>query len=69
MSGIIGQTNEICRPDGAVECGDRSPFSNDATCRVVSKRGHVRAPQNCLANPAAGLAKDAERVAPSPWEE
>ena len=26
-----------------LECGDMSPLSADATCRVVSKRGHVRA--------------------------
>ncbi len=29
-----------------LDCGDVSPLSFDATCRVVSKRGHVRALQN-----------------------
>ena len=28
-----------------LECGDKSPLSHDATCRVVPKRGHVRALQ------------------------
>src|ERR1039458_3858450 len=28
-----------------LECGDTSPLSHDATCRVVSKRGHVHALQ------------------------
>ena len=29
-----------------LECGDTSPLSHDATCRIEPKRGHVRALQN-----------------------
>jgi len=30
----------------SLECGDTSPLSLDATCRVEPKRGHVRALQS-----------------------
>jgi hypothetical protein len=39
-----------------LDCGDMSPLSPDATCRVVSKRGHVRALQiSTLTRPSATL--------------
>jgi hypothetical protein len=41
-----------------LECGDTSPLSRDATCRVVSKRGHIRAVQikALPRNASAGIA-------------
>jgi len=33
--------------DAGMECGDTSPLSDDETCLVVPKRGHVRALQIC----------------------
>ncbi len=37
------ETENLLR--GLLECGDTSPLSLDATCRVEEKRGHVRAVQ------------------------
>src|ERR1700690_851835 len=45
--------------DRNLECGDVSPLSHDATCRVVPKRGHVRALQ---IKTQRGIARSIERL-------
>jgi hypothetical protein len=45
---VLNIVQRLCdaKHASALECGGTTPLSLDATCRVISKRGHVRALQN-----------------------
>jgi len=45
-----------------LDCGDTSPLSLDATCRVGSKRGRVRALQSRITNSAGATGRVARPV-------
>jgi len=45
------------RAIGSLECGDKSPLLDEATCRLVQKRGHARA-----------LQRRSQTGAPAQWQ-